>query len=486
MEDHPDHWKSTLLGEDFWKDAEVFNQVVNDDIEAEQILHKFPFNLGPEQGPAPRSPSRPGRRRRRFSMNDAFSLSSLNLSPSRLLGRRSRSSSRSHSPTRPPSVLSETRRTSSRLRFAFTMTSNNGKKRYDDADTDSIYSIPLRGPNDPGTPEKPLMFFRGGASWNVLPRDMQAIGIDLFWPVKQNQEGDREVLHIEEMVPLCQFRGLRVLKITGMLQSYQKYIWQAAWLNTELEELELGMAIGPRIRRNFPGDWPFIKGGWALKQDTYGEPVYYGHMGTGNLHRTIGIGEYLDKTSIEKAKVRAMATGRTLNRLSIKTLTLNGFVVDADPILLWFDPKMLRCINFRDNCVDAGFYLCRPMRKVEVKFPTEIEEKAVTVRKVDVRRELKIVDLRGGKKVSEAPYPGRESHSLGSGDGDDTQKTESREIEQRMGDMTLDSPEKEGIRTTTVVEIENIPAYDYNGDGGSYAYYRNVFVSISPEHSDYD
>ncbi|EYE94994.1 uncharacterized protein EURHEDRAFT_538313 [Aspergillus ruber CBS 135680] len=473
MEDHPDHWKSTLLGEGFWKDAEVFNQVVNDDIEAEQeqILDKFPFNLGPEQGPedeyVQEQPQQQGRRRRRFSMNDAFSLSSLNLSPSRLLGRRSRSSSRSHSPTRPPSVLSETHRTSSRLRLAFTMSSNNNrKKRDDDADTDSIYSIPLRGPNDPGTPEKPLMFFRGGASWNVLTRDMQAIGIDLFWPVKQDQEGDREVLHIEEMAPLCQFRGLRVLKITGMLQSYQKYIWQAAWLNTELEELELGMAIGPRIRRNFPGDWPFIKGGWALKQDTYGEPVYYGHMGTGNLHRTIGIGEYLDKTSIEKAKVRAMATGRTLNRISIKTLTLNGFVVDADPILLWFDPKMLRCINFRDNCVDAGFYLCRPMRKVEVKFPTEIEEKAVTVRKVDVRKELKIVELRGGKKVSE--------------------KTEHPDTERKMGNMALDSPKKEGIRTTTVVEIENMPAYDYNGDGGSYAYYRNVFVSIPPEHSDCD
>lgn len=203
-------------------------------------------------------------------------------------------------------------------------------------------------------------------------------------------------------------------------------------------------------------------------------------MGTGNLHRTIGIGEYLDKTSIEKAKVRAMATGRTLNRLSIKTLTLNGFVVDADPILLWFDPKMLRCINFRDNCVDAGFYLCRPMRKVEVKFPTEIEEKAVTVRKVDVRKELKIVELRGGKKVSEAPYSGRESHGLGSGDGDDSQqeKTEGRDVDQKLGEVTLDSPEKEGIRTTTVVEIENMPAYDYNGDGGSYAYYRNVFVSI--------
>lgn len=315
MEDHPDHWKSTLLGEDFWKDAEAFYQAVNDDIETgefitspsstqsiyssgtlpehDQLLHKFPFNLGPEQGSAPcpststdetppkqqpqqqeqekdqEKEQQPGRRRRRFSMNDAFSLSSLNLNPSRFR-RHSRSRSRSRSPTRPPSVLSETRRSNSLLRFAFNMASNNRKKK--DEDVESVHSF--RGPNDPGTPEKPLMFFRGGASWNVLPRDMQAIGIDLFWPVKQNQEGDREVLHIEELAPLCQFRGLRVLKITGMLQSYQKYIWQAAWLNTELEELELGMAIGPRIRRNFPGDWPFIKGGWTLKEDTYGEPVY--------------------------------------------------------------------------------------------------------------------------------------------------------------------------------------------------------------------
>jgi len=37
MEDHPDHWKSTLLGEDFWKDAEAFNRVTNDEIEAGEI-----------------------------------------------------------------------------------------------------------------------------------------------------------------------------------------------------------------------------------------------------------------------------------------------------------------------------------------------------------------------------------------------------------------------------------------------------------------
>ena len=44
MEDHPDHWKSTLLGEDFWKDAEAFNQVVNDDIEAGEF-DQHPFRL---------------------------------------------------------------------------------------------------------------------------------------------------------------------------------------------------------------------------------------------------------------------------------------------------------------------------------------------------------------------------------------------------------------------------------------------------------
>lgn len=34
IEDHPEHWKSTLLGIDFWKDAEIQNQPIHDDIEA--------------------------------------------------------------------------------------------------------------------------------------------------------------------------------------------------------------------------------------------------------------------------------------------------------------------------------------------------------------------------------------------------------------------------------------------------------------------
>ena len=38
IDHHPNHWKSTLLGEDFWKDAELFNQPIHDDIEAGEFV----------------------------------------------------------------------------------------------------------------------------------------------------------------------------------------------------------------------------------------------------------------------------------------------------------------------------------------------------------------------------------------------------------------------------------------------------------------
>lgn len=162
-------------------------------------------------------------------------------------------------------------------------------------------------------------------------------------------------------------------------------------------------------------------------------------MGSGTLKHSIGVGEYLDKTAIEKAKVCAMATGRTLNRLSIKTLTLNGFIVDADPFLLWFDPKRLRCINFQNNCVDSGFYLSVPMKRVNVRFPLDINEKALTVRRVDVQKELKVVQLKGGKKIGEVPYRGRETL-----EEDITSKNVKKDDEgdllaQTIGNMTLDN-----------------------------------------------
>ncbi|KAF4266169.1 hypothetical protein KXV68_008835 [Aspergillus fumigatus] len=415
-EDFPSHWKATLLGEAFWKDAERFNQPINDSIEANRssALHlqlSFPFNLTPARRPPIEDVAKEveveKKQRRRFSMSDVLNLNSFSnarssFSQSRFfdLGKSSRSRSQSRSPTRAPSISSETRRR--RFRNPFNMASSKRNEKIE-----SVLATPI--PQEPGTPARPLIYFRGGATWNHLPKDLTALGIDVFWPVKEGQDVEEGMLKIEEMAPLCQFRNLRTLKITGMMQSYQRYIWQAAWLNTELEELELGMALEPRIRRSASKRWPYIKGGWRLDEAHHSEPVYYGHAGDGTLDPKIGAGEYLDKTAIEKAKVRAMVMGRTLNRLSIKTLTLTGFVVDADPFIHWFDPKHLKCINFKDFCVDAGFYLPWPMRKVAIHYPLDVSTEPVPARRIDPLRELKVIELKGGKKVGEMPFRGSES-----------------------------------------------------------------------------
>ncbi|KKK21639.1 hypothetical protein ARAM_005243 [Aspergillus rambellii] len=433
---YPAHWKATLLGEEFWKDAEDFNQAVNDQIEEahDQLLHtRFPFNIGTEQASrAPSSPAStvnpekmPEKRSRRFSMSDASNLSSfternpLQMAPNRILEMTKspfpfpfpRSRSRSRSRTRSSSIISETpRRSSSLLRSTLNMIS--GKKKEDPeleaATTTSILIMPLSP--DQATLQNPLVEFRGGPTWASIPKDRRTLCLDVFWPdKKEKQEAEKEIsmLPVEELAPLSAFRSLRVLKITGMTQTYQRYIWQAAWLNVDLDELELGMALPPRLRRSYVGKWPYMKGGWQLDKAHYGEPVYYG-TGSGTLDRKVGIGEYLDKMCMEKAKICALAVGRTRQRLSIRTLTLTGFVVDADPFLHWFDPKRLKCIDFKDNCVDAGFYLCLPMKKVKILFPKQIREAVSTARVVDLFSELKVVELKGGKKVAESPFRGWE------------------------------------------------------------------------------
>ena len=214
-------------------------------------------------------------------------------------------------------------------------------------------------------------------------------------------------------------------------------------------------------------------------------------MGTGNLDRKIGLGAYLDKTSIEKAKVRAMATGRTLNRLSIKTLTLTGFVVDADPILLWFDPRRLRSIHFQDNCVDAGFYLCLPMRRrVVVRFPMEVKERVVSVRRVDLRGELRVVEIRGGRKVGEVVYSGDRT-SLRARVCEDGKKglervsrTNSSSPRRSPSPKKTKDKDKDTVKKEAVVEIENVDEYEDSTDSENETideeeiYQREMFVSI--------
>lgn len=124
------------------------------------------------------------------------------------------------------------------------------------------------------TPAKPLVGFRGGPSWRFLPRDKSTLGLDLFWSCADNQEGIN-CLDIMELKPLCQFRGLRSLKLVGMMQSYQTYIWQAAWLNLALDELELGMVLKPEIISLTHGSqWRLIREGWTMDEEQKAEPSY--------------------------------------------------------------------------------------------------------------------------------------------------------------------------------------------------------------------
>jgi hypothetical protein len=131
-----------------------------------------------------------------------------------------------------------------------------------------------------------------------------------------------------------------------------------------------------------------------------------GNLGDGALHPDIGCGEYLDKHSIEKAKILAMAMGRTSKRLSIKHLTLSGFVVDADPFLNWFDAAKLESIKFTGQCIDAGFWLPNSMANVTVRHPRKIEfgPVAVGMVSVDVQKELKVVYMQDGLDVGESAF----------------------------------------------------------------------------------
>lgn len=79
---------------------------------------------------------------------------------------------------------------------------------------------------------------------------------------------------LEDMKALCEFRHLRSLQIGGMLQSYQKYIWQTCWLNPGLEELTLEMALEPTISDSYSHLCPRIEGEWKIMNEKDGSAHY--------------------------------------------------------------------------------------------------------------------------------------------------------------------------------------------------------------------
>ena len=150
-----------------------------------------------------------------------------------------------------------------------------------------------------------------------MDHNQQHLEIDLFRP-----ESERDVFPLQDLSPLCLYRELRTLKITGMMQSYQWYIWLVAWLNPQLTDLTLEMA---------------------------------------------GEAEPLDVDAIVQARdyakcrptLRETAQGKTdtevLEKLPIVNLSLTNFVVHDAPFQ-WFSDTKLQKVELH-QCHDANFEL---------------------------------------------------------------------------------------------------------------------------------
>lgn len=246
---------------------------------------RFPFNLVPEETPT--------KRQRRLSMSDASKTglqrhSSLSTGVSRFRAHERRTRSPSPRKMMTSSLNPFTSRGSAPMTLSALRSGRSSPFKQPDLPPGVIVKTrevspspappisrqPTPTADDFATAESPFIGFRGGLTWSDLPRTKKTLGLDLFWPSGEETNGPSR-LNIIELEPLCQFRCLRSLRITGMLQSYQAFIWQAAWLNLDLEELSLEMGLEPEIDSTVHrAQWKSIKDGWEMDKKHYAEPVY--------------------------------------------------------------------------------------------------------------------------------------------------------------------------------------------------------------------
>ena len=140
-----------------------------------------------------------------------------------------------------------------------------------------------------------------------MDRGIYDISMDLF-----RLSNNPSVYPVHDLAPLCQYRHLRSLTITGMMQSYQSRIWEVVWLNLYLTDLTLEMEMDGEERL----DNEAIRKGrrYALWKPTLGDYV--------RGHTTTAIPE----------------------KLLVVNLSLTGFVMDRGS-LDWFDAQRLRYVR---------------------------------------------------------------------------------------------------------------------------------------------
>jgi hypothetical protein len=113
-------------------------------------------------------------------------------------------------------------------------------------------------------PDEPLFLGEDFAALLKVPniRNKEKVWVDLWIPIRA---GDKVIpLDAQYLSSLRSFLGLRYLKVTGMLKSYQKEIFRAAWNMESLEHLDLRMAEEPQLS---PGVyWHRIEKGWVPRK----------------------------------------------------------------------------------------------------------------------------------------------------------------------------------------------------------------------------
>lgn len=273
---------------------------------------------------------------------------------------------------------------------------------------------------DLGGVDKPIINFRPQL-WRHLDRNREVLNLDLFWPIKldeeddddeeeeeeENSDGDQKgVFPFKELKPLKSFHNLHYLQLNGMMRSYQPIIWAVCWVNKNLTKVHLEMALEPEFCKDVAHKYRKIDEKWSYdpKADPPAECEYLGSHGQGILHEEFGEGEYLDQQAMKTGQMEMVKSLplENMRYLPITELTLMNFVVDSGPFFRWFDPKKLKQITFRGTCFDGGFFLPDEMHEtVKVNSPAP-KPALMTARRVRPG-EVKLIELKGGKVVSPRP-----------------------------------------------------------------------------------
>ena len=156
-----------------------------------------------------------------------------------------------------------------------------------------------------------------------MDHNKRHLEIDLFRPASEPT-----VFPLQDLSPLCLYRELRTLKITGMMQNYQSMLWPVVWLNPQLTDLSLEMA---------------------------GEAEPF------DMEAIAKAREYAKHKPTMREVVQGKTTAEVLEKFHIINLSLTNFVVEDAPFQ-WFSDTTLQKVELH-RCKDAGFEMPSVMER---------------------------------------------------------------------------------------------------------------------------